>query len=447
MKAIHSLVMLSILVAALIGHTNSAAAIHFDHLVLLAPHEHGEYSGYKRRGNEIVLEKGQRHLLVYPVEQLEDGSIHGLLAGNLSIRGLQPDLDRILLLEMKGDALPSVQEMIDNGPNGDDAVRWAPSGRSNNIIYLAESPDGISRFVYFHLAPGASAAMGYAVDNWSTYTSTDPDLLGAISSEESQRIQIWASELVEGSQPWAIPPSIGVDEIFESERTLIARERIMAAEPDADDGDIETTEDEFEDDSEDEFDHLVLLAPHEHGEYSGYKRRGNEIVLEKGQRHLLVYPVEQLEDGSIHGLLAGNLSIRGLQPDLDRILLLEMKGDALPSVQEMIDNGPNGDDAVRWAPSGRSNNIIYLAESPDGISRFVYFHLAPGASAAMGYAVDNWSTYTSTDPDLLGAISSEESQRIQIWASELVEGSQPWAIPPSIGVDEIFESERTLISR
>ena len=46
MKAIHSLVMLSILVAALIGHTNSAAAIHFDHLVLLAPHEHGEYSGY-----------------------------------------------------------------------------------------------------------------------------------------------------------------------------------------------------------------------------------------------------------------------------------------------------------------------------------------------------------------------------------------------------------------
>ena len=65
----------------------------------------------------------------------------------------------------------------------------------------------------------------------------------------------------------------------------------------------------------------------------------------------------------------------------------------------------------------------------------------------MGYAVDNWSTYTSTDPDLLGAISSEEAQRIQIWASELVEGSQPWAIPPSIGVDETFESERTLISR
>ena len=64
--------------------------------------------------------------------------------------------------------------------------------------------------------------------------NTDPDLLGAISSEESQRIQIWASELVEGSQPWAIPPSIGVDEIFESERTLIARERIMSAEPDAD---------------------------------------------------------------------------------------------------------------------------------------------------------------------------------------------------------------------
>ena len=81
-----------------------------------------------------MLEKGQRHLLVYPVERLEDASIHGLLAGQLSIRGLQPDLDRILLLEMKGDELPSVEEMIDNGPNGEDAVRWAPSGRSNNII-------------------------------------------------------------------------------------------------------------------------------------------------------------------------------------------------------------------------------------------------------------------------------------------------------------------------
>ena len=223
MKAICRLALVSVLFATTTAYTVPSGTIDFDHLVLLSPHASGEYSGYKRRGNEVVLEKGQRHLLVYPVERLEDASIHGLLAGQLSIRGLQPDLDRILLLEMKGDELPSVEEMIDNGPNGDDAVRWAPSGRSNNIIYLADSPDGISRFIYFHLAPGAPSAMGYTVANWPQYISTDPALLSTVSEEEGVRMEIWAGELIDGAESWGIPPSLTVDEDYDGERTLIAR--------------------------------------------------------------------------------------------------------------------------------------------------------------------------------------------------------------------------------
>ena len=124
---------------------------------------------------------------------------------------------------MKGDELPSVQEMIDTGPNGDEAVRCAPRGRTNNIIYLADSPDGISRFIYFHLAAGVRAAMGYTVDNWPMYISTDPGLLAVVSEEEGERMQIWAGELIKGAEPWTIPPSITVDEAFDSERTLIVR--------------------------------------------------------------------------------------------------------------------------------------------------------------------------------------------------------------------------------
>ena len=72
MKVVSMLALISMLITTTTAYTDSSATIHFDHLVLLSPHEPGEYSGYKRRGNEVVLEKGRRHLLVYPVERLED---------------------------------------------------------------------------------------------------------------------------------------------------------------------------------------------------------------------------------------------------------------------------------------------------------------------------------------------------------------------------------------
>ena len=100
MKVVCRLALMSILITTTTAYTVPSGTIDFDHLVLLSPHASGEYSGYKRRGNEVVLEKGQRHLLVYPVERLEDASIHGLLTAQLSIRGLQPDPDRILLLSL-----------------------------------------------------------------------------------------------------------------------------------------------------------------------------------------------------------------------------------------------------------------------------------------------------------------------------------------------------------
>ena len=116
-----------------------------------------------------------------------------------------------------------------------------------------------SFFIYFHLAAGVRAAMGYTVDNWPMYISTDPGLLAMVSEEEGERMQIWAGELIKGAEPWTIPPSITVDEAYDSERTLIARERIIAADPETmgaepefeaiDDGDIDETH----------FDHLVLL--------------------------------------------------------------------------------------------------------------------------------------------------------------------------------------------
>ena len=137
---------------------------------------------YKRRANEVVLERRKRHLLVYPVERLNDGTVHGLLAGNVSIRGVNPALDRILLLEMGGSPLQSVQEMMEEGVNGKARLRWAPSGQSDNLIYLAESPDGRTRFIYFHMGIGVPSSQGYKVANWPGYITTDASVLTVFCS-------------------------------------------------------------------------------------------------------------------------------------------------------------------------------------------------------------------------------------------------------------------------
>ena len=68
MKKIPILILLVSLTIFSNGHTEPPAALEFDHLVLLAPHEVGEYGGYKRRANEVVLKRGKSHLLVYPVD-------------------------------------------------------------------------------------------------------------------------------------------------------------------------------------------------------------------------------------------------------------------------------------------------------------------------------------------------------------------------------------------
>ena len=224
MKRIPILVLLVTLTMFSNGHTEPAA-LEFDHLVLLAPHEVGEYSGYKRRANEVVLERRKRHLLVYPVESLGDGSVHGLLSGNVSIRGLNPALDRLLLLEMGGVSLQSVQEMMDEGANGEAGLRWAASGQSDNLVYLSESPDGQTRFIYFHLGIGVPSSQGYKVENWPGYVTTDASLLGVVSAEEAERMEVWASELIEGDgSGWGVPSSLDVDEQLDPERTVMSRD-------------------------------------------------------------------------------------------------------------------------------------------------------------------------------------------------------------------------------
>ena len=55
------------------------------------------------------------------------------------------------------------------------------------------------------------------------YISTDPGLLAVVSEEEGERMPIWAGEWIKGAEPRTIPPSITVDEAYDSEPTLIVR--------------------------------------------------------------------------------------------------------------------------------------------------------------------------------------------------------------------------------
>ena len=258
-------------------------------------------------------------------------------------------------------------------------------------------------------------------------------------------MEVGASEVIEGGgSGWGVPSSLDVDEQLAPERMVMSRERVLSGIP----GAVVAEAAEPEPPAALEFDHLVLLAPHEVGEYGGYKRRANEVVLDRGKRHLLVYPVESLGDGSVHGLLSGNVSIRGLNPALDRLLLLEMGGVSLQSVQEMMDEGANGEAGLRWAASGQSDNLVYLSESPDGQTRFIYFHLGIGVPSSQGYEVENWPGYVTTDASLLGVVSAEEAERMEVWASELIGGDgSGWGVPPSLDVDEQLAPERAVMSR
>ena len=114
----------------------------------------------------------------------------------------------------------------------------------------------------------------------------------------------------------------------------------------------------------------------------------------------------------------------------------------------MMDEGANGGAGLRWAASGRSDNLVYLSESPDGKTRFIYFHLGIGVPSSQGYRVENWPGYMTTDASVLGSVSAAEAERMEVWASELIGGDgSGWGVPPSLDVDEQLAPERTVVSR
>ena len=168
------------------------------------------------------------------------------------------------------------------------------------------------------------------------------------------------------------------------------------------------------------FDNVVLLNPKAAGLYSNYKLPRNQIDLgytDNGSTSdLLIYPVEKLEDGNVHGLLDGNISIINFDPFNDVILLLEMKQAKMLTVAEMIANGLNGPDGIVWTPSGAKDNVIYLADSPDGRNRFIYFDMAPGASRALaGTRVSDWPDFISTNPSLLEEAPAVTESKFESW--------------------------------
>ncbi|MDP7361869.1 MAG: hypothetical protein QF768_04640, partial [Candidatus Latescibacteria bacterium] len=67
------------------------------------------------------------------------------------------------------------------------------------------------------------------VENWPGYVTTDASLLGVVSAEEAERMEVWASELIEGDgSGWGVPSSLDVDEQLAPERMVMSRERVLS---------------------------------------------------------------------------------------------------------------------------------------------------------------------------------------------------------------------------